>query len=98
MSKPQKESKLAHNLQKDNRGRFQKSTLLVMPPSKILMQVKNDPILRWPKPMRSNPEVRNKRKYCHFHKDYGHDTNECHDLKNQVKNLIQQGKLKRFVG
>ena len=69
-----------------------------MPPSKILMQVKNDPILRWPKPMRSNLEVRNKCKYCHFHKDYEHDTNECHDLKNQVKNLIQQGKLKRFVG
>ena len=93
-----KEGKLAHNLPKDNRRHFPKFTPLVMPSSKILIQVKNDPILRWPKPMRSNPEVRNKCKYCHFHKDYEHDTNECHDLKNQVKNLIQQGKLKRFVG
>lgn len=47
--------------------------------------------------MRSNLERRNKGKYCRFHKDHRHDTDECHDLKNQIENLIQQGKLKRFV-
>ena len=82
------EGKLTHSLPKDNRGHFPKFTPLVMPPSKILIQVKNDPILRWPKTMRSNPEVRNKSMYCHFHKDHGHDTNKCHDLKNQTENLI----------
>ena len=69
-----------------------------MPPSKILMQVKNGPALKWPKPMRSHPERRNKGKYCCFHKDHEHDTDDCHDLKDQIENLIQQGKLKGFVG
>ena len=42
--------------------------------------------------------MRNKSKYYHFHKDHGHNTDECHYLKNQTENLIQQGKLKRIVG
>ena len=50
-----KKGKLTHSLPKDNRGHFPNFTPLVMSPSKILMKVKNDFILRWPKPMRSNP-------------------------------------------
>ena len=70
-----KEGELTHSPPKDNRGRFSNFTPLVMLPSKIFMQVRNDHILRWPKPMRSNPEVRDKNKYCQFHKDHGHETN-----------------------
>ena len=84
-----KEGKLAHNLPKDSKGCFPNFTLLVMPSSKILMQVKNDPALRWPKPMRSHLKRRNKGKYCRFHKDHGHDMDDGHDLKDQIKNLIQ---------
>lgn len=43
------------------------------------------------------PERRNPDKYCHFHQDHGHDTNDCFDLKEQIKALIQQGWLQRFV-
>ena len=77
-----KEGKLTHSLPKDNRGRFPNFTSLLMYPSKILMKVKNDFILRWPKPMRSNPYGRNKNKYCRFHKKHGHETDECRNLKN----------------
>ena len=35
--------------------------------------------------------------YCHFHRDHDHDMSECFDLKQQIKTLIRQGKLKRFV-
>ena len=48
--------------------------------------------------MKGNPNKRNKSKYCRFHRDYGHDTNECYDLKQQIENLIRQGKLRHFVG
>ncbi|XP_030964303.1 uncharacterized protein LOC115985502 [Quercus lobata] len=40
----------------------------------------------------------NKSKYCHFHRDHRHDTDECYDLKQQIENLIRQGKLSHFVG
>ena len=62
------------------------------------MQIKDDPSLKWPEKMKGDPNKRNKSKYCHFHKDHGHDTDECYDLKQQIENLIKQGKLRHFVG
>ena len=62
------------------------------------MQSKDDPSLKWPEKMKGDPNKRNRNKYCRFHKDHGHDTDECFDLKQQVENLIRQGKLKSFLG
>ena len=62
------------------------------------MQIKDDPSLKWPEKMKGDPNKCNRNKYCHFHKNHGHDTNECFDLKQQVENLIRQGKLKSFLG
>ena len=62
------------------------------------MQIKDDPSLKWPEKMKGDPNKRNRNKYCHFHRDHGHDTDECFDLKQQVENLIRQGKLKSFLG
>ncbi|XP_065638402.1 uncharacterized protein LOC136071272 [Quercus suber] len=64
----------------------------------VLMQIKDDPSLKWPERMKGDPNKRNKNKYCRFHRDYGHDTDECYDLKQQIENLIRQGKLRHFVG
>ena len=44
------------------------------------------------------PNKCNKNKYCRFHRDHGYDTDECYDLKQQIENLIRQGKLRHFVG
>ena len=41
--------------------------------------------------------VRDKKKYCYFHKDHGHYTENCRDLKEQIEELIRKGKLQRFV-
>ncbi|XP_030923261.1 uncharacterized protein LOC115950151 [Quercus lobata] len=64
----------------------------------VLMQIKDDPSLKWPEKMKGDPNKRNKNKYCHFHRDHGHDTNECYNLKQQIENFIRQGKLRHFVG
>ena len=61
------------------------------------MQIKDDPSLKWLEKMKGDPNKRNKNKYCHFHMDHGHDTDECYDLKQQIKNLIRQGKLRHFA-
>ena len=64
----------------------------------MLIQIKDDPSLKWPEKMKGDPNKRNKNKYCRFHRDHRHDTNECYDLKQQIENLIRQGKLRYFVG
>ena len=47
--------------------------------------------------MKGDPNKCNRNKYCHFHRDHGHNTDECFDLKQQIKNLIKQGKLRNFL-
>ena len=49
-----------------------KFTPLVMLVNQILTQIKDKPYLKWPKPLHSSPNVRDKRKYFHFHKDHKH--------------------------
>ncbi|XP_075633446.1 uncharacterized protein LOC142605906 [Castanea sativa] len=39
--------------------------------------------------MKGDPNKCNRNKYYRFHRDHGHDTNECFDLKQQIKNLIR---------
>ena len=67
---------------RDNKSpRMVKFTPLVMLVDKILMQIKDDHALKWPKLLHSSPIIRIKKKYCRFHKDYGHYTKDCRDLK-----------------
>ena len=61
------------------------------------MQIKDDPSLKWPKKMKGDSNKRNRNKYYRFHRDHGHDANECFDLKQQITNLIRQGKLRNFL-
>ncbi|XP_057965270.1 uncharacterized protein LOC131155840 [Malania oleifera] len=36
-------------------------------------------------------------KFCKFHKDHGHDTVECIQLRNEIEALIKRGYLSRFI-
>ena len=50
---------------KDDRSpRTVKFTPLIMPVDKILTQIKDDHYLKWPRPLHSSLNVRNKNKYC----------------------------------
>ena len=46
----------------DKSNRTVKFTPLVMPVDKILMQIKDEHYLRWPRPLHSSPHVRDKNK------------------------------------
>ena len=83
---------------RDNRktgppARNQNYTPLNAPLNQVLILIKDDPSLKWPEKMKGDPNKRNKNKYFHFHRDHGHDTDECYDLKQQIENLIRQGKI-----
>ena len=76
----------------------QQYTPLNVPLEQVLMQIKDDLSLKWSEKMRGDPNKRNRNKHCCFHRDHGHDTDECYDLKQQIENLIRQGKLRNFLG
>ncbi|XP_065635989.1 uncharacterized protein LOC136070238 [Quercus suber] len=65
----------------DKSPRTVKFTPLIMPVDKILTQIKDEHCLKWPRPLHSSPSVRDRSKYCRFHKDHGHYTEDCRDLK-----------------
>ena len=70
---------------------------LVMPVDQILMEIRDEPSLKWPRPLHLSPSMRDKRTYCRFHKDHGHYTEDCRDLKEQIEELIRKGKLQQYV-
>ncbi|XP_050280315.1 uncharacterized protein LOC126721304 [Quercus robur] len=49
------------------------------------------------RPLHSSPNVRDKNKYCQFHKDHDHNTEDCRDLKEQIEELIRKGKLQKYM-
>ena len=61
------------------------------------MQIKDELRLKWPKLLITSSRKRDSKKYCRFHKDHDHYTDECRDLKEQIEELIQQGKLQKFI-
>ena len=63
----------------------------------VLMQIKDEGALTFPGKLKSDPSKRSRDKYCRFHRDHGHDTADCYDLKQQIEALIRQGKLQKFV-
>ncbi|KAK6137891.1 hypothetical protein DH2020_028349 [Rehmannia glutinosa] len=61
------------------------------------MAIERTDMLRWPKKMKTTSGRRNMEKYCRFHKDHGHDTEDCIQLRDEIERLIQQGYLQNFV-
>ena len=61
------------------------------------MQIKDEEALTYPGKLKGDPNRHSKDKYCRFHRDHGHDTADCYDLKQHIEALIKQGKLQRFV-
>ena len=47
--------------------------------------------------MKSNLATRDNTKYCEFHRDYGHLTDDCIQLRKEIEYLIRRGYLKRFI-
>ena len=55
----------------------QRFTPLTASVSQVLREVRNEQFLRWPTQMKSDPTTRDNTKYCEFHRDYGHRTDDC---------------------
>ena len=78
-------------------GKFTSFTSLTAPINQVLMHIKDEGALTFPDKLKRDPSKRSKDKYCCFHRDHGHDTAICYDLKQHIEALIRQGKQQRFV-
>ncbi|RZR90581.1 hypothetical protein BHM03_00018496 [Ensete ventricosum] len=65
--------------------------------TKIFFQIRERGLLKASNQMKSHLERRDKRRYCRFHREYRHDTEECRDLQYRIEDLIRRGHLRRYV-
>ena len=47
--------------------------------------------------MKIDSAERDSTKYCEFHRDHGHRTDDCIQLRKEIEYLIRRGHLSRFV-
>nr|XP_023886372.1 uncharacterized protein LOC111998508 [Quercus suber] len=67
------------------------------PVHRVLKKIKNEPYFRWPNKMSGNPEKRNQDRYCQYHQDHGHATEDCRNLWNYLDQLVRKGRLKHLL-
>ena len=54
-------------------------------------------LLKQPNKLKSPLKKQDREKYCWFHRDHGHKTEDCFKLKMAIKKLIERGHLADFV-
>ncbi|XP_071909560.1 uncharacterized protein [Coffea arabica] len=65
--------------------------------SHVLAVMRQNHLGRTPPEIPGRRDRRNSSLYCAYHRDVGHETEDCNDLKRDIENLIRQGHLKQFV-
>ncbi|GKU87965.1 hypothetical protein SLEP1_g2288 [Rubroshorea leprosula] len=68
-----------------------------LPRSQIFMQIKNKMDLRRLGPMRTAAATRDHTRYCDFHQDHGHTTEQCNSLRSELESLAQKGMLNEYI-
>ncbi|GKV33443.1 hypothetical protein SLEP1_g41961 [Rubroshorea leprosula] len=68
---------------------------LTLPRSQILAQIQHW-VRRPPPPLHDSPRA-DKSKHCDYHRVYGHNTEDCQHLKDELEFLARNGKLEGYV-
>ncbi|XP_010462614.1 PREDICTED: uncharacterized protein LOC104743203 [Camelina sativa] len=53
--------------------------------------------VRWPPKMKAPDNKRNTSKWCEFHNDHGHRTEDCISLRMEVNELLKKGYLREYL-
>ena len=65
--------------------------------SHVLHEVQHEKFMRWPSQVKSDPTKRDNTKYCEFHRDHGHRTDDCIQPRKEIEYLIRRRHLRRYV-
>jgi hypothetical protein len=79
--------------------RFQHEVFIPLNTSftEAFMAIKGDPTFRWPQKMRTDLYKWDQNKFCEYHADHGHSTEDCMSLRREIENFVRNGKLVRFL-
>ncbi|GJV55568.1 reverse transcriptase domain-containing protein [Tanacetum coccineum] len=94
-----------NNIEQKDKGRFspykgqnhKRLSNLVKSPREILATEKVAKTFEQPPRLLGANWSKDKTRYCHFHEDYGHETNQCQELKHQIEEAVKSGKLAHLV-
>ncbi|KAL5543710.1 hypothetical protein UlMin_007494 [Ulmus minor] len=78
--------------------RFREYTPTTVPVATIYTENEHLGIFTIPPNIKTPENRRDNTKYCRYHRDIGHITEECRVLKDEVERLIQMGQLRNYVG
>uniref|UniRef100_A0A2N9GCP2 Integrase catalytic domain-containing protein n=1 Tax=Fagus sylvatica TaxID=28930 RepID=A0A2N9GCP2_FAGSY len=73
-------------------------TIFKEPIYKLMEKIKREPFFVWPPKLLRNPDLRDGKLYCTYHKDTGHMTENCHKLKVHLEQLVSAGHLNQYRG
>ncbi|XP_025625425.1 uncharacterized protein [Arachis hypogaea] len=76
-------------------GKFTNYTPLTLPIMEVYQQIAKKGILLKHRPLKDRTGG-NKNLYCDYHKGYGHQTQDCFDLRDALEQAIRDGKLSEF--
>ncbi|KAG8365105.1 hypothetical protein BUALT_Bualt18G0069600 [Buddleja alternifolia] len=80
-----------------NTQKYDNYTPLNASKNEILMYIQDKESIKWPGKMRTPANKRNRNRYCRYHRDHGHETEDCELLKKEIEDLIKRGHLSRFI-
>ncbi|KAL5560031.1 hypothetical protein UlMin_036242 [Ulmus minor] len=77
--------------------RFRDYTPTTVPVATIYTENEHLGIFTIPPAIKTPVNRRDNTKYCRYHRDIGHITEECRVLKDEIERLIQRGQLRNYV-
>ncbi|KAL5574245.1 hypothetical protein UlMin_023842 [Ulmus minor] len=77
--------------------RFREYTPTIVPVATIYTENEHLGIFTIPPAIKTPVKRRDNTKYCRYHHDIGHITEECQVLKDEIERLIQKGQLRNYV-